>query len=47
MMHPLKATACFGIPLRGIVVFQKGLRPVLHNDVVFQKGLRPVLHNEM
>ena len=44
--HSLRAKACFSLPLRGIVVFQKGRQPVLHNDVVFQKELRPVLHND-
>ena len=45
MMHHLKAKACFSLPLRGFVMFQKGRQPVLHNGVVFQKGPWPVLHN--
>ena len=47
MMLHLMAKACFSLPLRGIVVLQKGRQPVLHNDVAFQKGRQPVLRNDV
>ena len=38
MMHPLKATACFSLPLRGFVVFRRGYGLSYLTTLCFRRG---------